>query len=131
VLGLSGNSGAISHVPEIGHGIWLYLHEQFFARGEALRDRVDKTVLHELNHNERIQCGESPKHRDEPWARRCLEMSDRLGIKVRIERPRSIRVNGRVTTGTPDGCLSYHDLRRWPHSVLTEGPPLRVRAMAL
>ena len=40
--GLSGNSSAISHVPEIGHGIWLYLHERFFGAGPALLEAADE-----------------------------------------------------------------------------------------
>jgi hypothetical protein len=129
-MALAGNGGSLGHVPDLGRGIWLYLHQQYFGSGAALLDRADATVLHELLHNELRQFGQNPAHKGEPWAQRCQELSTRLGIAVRIERPRSIRAAGKVTTGTPAGCLSYADLTRWPHSVLNGGPPLRVRALA-
>jgi hypothetical protein len=127
---LSGNSGALSHAPEIGHGIWLYLHEAWFGTGTALLERADETVLHELLHNELAQRGQDPKHRGEPWAQRCQELSDRLGLAARIERPRSVRLDGKVITVTPDGCLPYAELARWPHGLM-DGTPLRARALAL
>jgi hypothetical protein len=128
-MALAGNGGSLAHVSDIEHGIWLYLHKQFYG-AEQFAEEVDKTVLHELLHNELSQFGEDLKHKGKPWARRCQELSNRLGIEVRIERPRSIRTGGRVTTGTPTGCLSYDALTRWPHDLLTSGPPLRLRAQA-
>jgi hypothetical protein len=129
-MALAGNGGSLGHVPDLDRGIWLYLHEQYFGSGAALLDRADATVLHELLHNELRQFGQNPAHKGEPWAQRCQELSGRLGIEVRIERPRSIRVAGKITTGTPAGCLSYGDLARWPHPVLNGGPPLRARVLA-
>jgi hypothetical protein len=128
-MGLAGNGDSLAHVSDLEHGIWLYLHEKFYGT-ERFAEEVDETVLHELLHNELSQFGEDPKHKGKPWARRCQELSGRLGISVRIERPRSIRTGGRITTGTPVGCLSYDALRRWPHDLLTSGPPLRLRAQA-
>jgi hypothetical protein len=130
-MALSGNGGALAHAEARGldHGIWLYLHEKFYGT-ERFAEEVDETVLHELLHNELHQFGENPKHKGAPWARRCQELSTRLGLPVQIERPRSIRTGGRVTTGTPVGCLSYDALTRWPHDLLTSGPSLRLRAQA-
>ena len=130
-MALGGNGGSLAHVHEHGlaEGVWLYVHRRFYG-SERFQDDVDETVLHELLHNELRQFGQNPKHRGEPWAQRCQELSTRLGIVVRIERPRSIRVVGKVTTGTPTGCLSYADLARWPHPVLNGGPPLRARVLA-
>ena len=62
-----------------------------YGEGEALTARLDEVVLHELLHNELRQFGEDPPHKGEAWARRCQEMSDRLGLTVHIEPPRSIR----------------------------------------
>jgi hypothetical protein len=114
------------------HGIWLFLHPAFFGMGEERLRRIDETVLHETLHEELHQFGQYAKHEGEPWAQRCQEMSTRLGLTVRIERPRSRRIKGedgksRVTTATPDGSLSYDGLARWPHSLLKDGPPLRAR----
>jgi hypothetical protein len=67
---LSGNSLTLGHAPEIGHGVWLYLHEAWFGTGMALLERVDETVLHELLHNELAQRGQDPRHCGEPWAQR-------------------------------------------------------------
>lgn len=130
-MALSGNGGSLGHVEGRGldPGIWLYLHRKFYD-GQDFDETVDATVLHELLHNELRQFGEDPKHKGEPWARRCRELSERLGVGVRIERPRSVRVGGRVTTGTPPGCLSRTELAGWPHGLLRDGPPLRVRAAA-
>jgi len=127
---LSGNSLTLGHAPEIGHGVWLYLHEAWFGTGMALLERVDETVLHELLHNELAQRGQDPKHRGEPWAQRCQELSDRLGLAAKIERPRSVRLDGKVVTITPDGCLPYAELARWPLGLM-DGAPLRARALAL
>jgi hypothetical protein len=89
-------------------------------------------VLHELLHNELTQFGEDPAHKGRPWARRCAEISALLGLDVRIERVRSVRLGpGRVTTGTPAGCLPYEELRRWPAGLLRGGPPLRQRVEVL
>ncbi len=129
-MALSGNSSALDHAQGLAQGIWLYLHEGMFSRHGALHDRVDEVVLHELLHNELMQFGEDAKHKGEPWARRCRELSSRLGLQVRIERPRSIRNGKTVSTGTPAGCLSYTDLARWPQPVLKNGPSLRTRAEA-
>jgi hypothetical protein len=129
-MGLSGNGDSLAHVSDLDHGIWLYLHKQYFGTDDALLAKADGVVLHELLHNELKQFGEDPKHKGAPWARRCQELSTRLGLSVRIERPRSIRTGGRVTTGTPAGCLSYDALSRWPYSLPTSGPPLRLRAQA-
>jgi hypothetical protein len=129
-MALSGNSSSLGHVPDLDRGIWLYLHQQFFGSGAALLDRADATVLHELLHNELVQFDQNPGHKGEPWARRCQELSTRLGIEVRIERPRSRRFGSGITTDTPPGCLPYADLVRWPQSVLNGGPPLRIRAAA-
>src|SRR5690349_591421 len=87
-MALSGNGGSLGHVAPHGleHGIWLYLHAKFYD-GDGLRDEVDATVLHELLHNELRQFGEDPAHKGEPWARRCRELSDRLGLSAKIERP--------------------------------------------
>jgi hypothetical protein len=109
------------------HGVWLFLHPAFFGTGEARLRRIDETVLHEALHEELHQFGQNPKHDGEPWAQRCQEMSTHLGLTVTIERPRSRRINGRVTTATPDGCLGYADLAHWPHSLLSDGPSLRAR----
>jgi hypothetical protein len=117
------------------HGIWLFLHPAFFGMGEARLRRIDETVLHETLHEELHQFGQHAKHDGEPWAQRCQEISRRLGLTVRIERPRSRRIKGddgksRITTATPDGCLPYDELARWPHSLLKDGPPLRARLEA-
>ena len=90
-----------------------------YGEGEALTARLDEVVLHELLHNELRQFGEDPTHKGEAWARRCQEISDRLGLTVHIERPRSIRRDGRVTTGSrPAACpmTSWRAGRRtcWP-----------------
>jgi hypothetical protein len=127
-LALSGNGGSLSHVAEIDNGIWVYLHAKYHGSGAALLESADTSVLHELLHNELRQFGEDMAHKGEPWARRCQELSDRLGIEVRIERPRSTRDGKRITTATPPGCLPYPELARWPRSVLNGGLPLRVRA---
>src|SRR3954454_12235352 len=97
-MALAGNSGAIAHAKAHGldQGVWLYLHGKFYG-GERLPEEVDRTVLHELLHNELRQFGENAAHKGEPWARRCRELSVRLGIDARIERPRSIRIDGKVT----------------------------------
>src|SRR3954465_7815338 len=51
-MALAGNGGALAHAEPHGlsHGVWLYLHEQFYGRG--LPEEADATVLHELLHNE-------------------------------------------------------------------------------
>ena len=114
-----------------GEGVWLYLHEKFYG-GAGLPEEVEETVLHELLHNELQQFGEDPAHKGRPWARRCAEISALLGLDVRIERVRSVRLGpGRVTTGTPAGCLPYEELRRWPAGLLRGGPPLRQRVEVL
>ena len=128
-MALSGNSGSLGHVEGLGHGVWLYLHRRYYA-AEDFDETVDATVLHELLHNELTQFGENPKHKGEPWARRCRELSARLGVAVRIERPRSVRLpseEGRVTTRTPPGCLPQADLACWPLTVPNGGQPLRAR----
>jgi hypothetical protein len=126
---LSGNSSSLGHVPDLGRGIWLYLHPTMYGDGSALLEQADETVLHELLHNELRQFSEDISHKGAPWARRCQELSTRLGVVVRIERPRSIRRNGRITTGTPDGCMAYAALAVWPHKLFRPGPPLRTRVM--
>src|SRR3954451_13077133 len=90
--GLSGNGCSLTHVEPHGlsDGVWLYLHRGFWDN-VRLRDEVEETVLHELLHNELKQFGEDPKHKGRPWARRCQELSERLGIEVRIEHARNIR----------------------------------------
>jgi hypothetical protein len=130
-MALSGNGGSLDHAGPRGldDGVWLYLHRLYY-EDDGFDETVDATVLHELLHNELTQFGENPKHKGEPWARRCRELSARLGVAVRIERPRSIRAGGRVTTGTPPGCLSHAELAGWPHGLLRAGPPLRVRVAA-
>jgi hypothetical protein len=124
----SGNSASLAHVRKHGleHGVWLYLHHRLWQDGR-FTDEVDEAVLHELVHNELMQFGEDPAHRSEAWARRCRELSDRLGIAVRIERPRSVRSDGKVTTVCPPGCLSYPELVRWPAKLLVGGLALRRR----
>lgn len=126
---LSGNSGALSHVPGLDSGIWLYLHPTMYGDGGALLEQVDEIVLHELLHVELVQFDEDMKHKGSPWARRCQELSTRLDIPVRIERPRSLRRDGQVTTGTPKGCLSYRELAIWPQGLMAKGPPLRARVV--
>ncbi len=133
-MALSGNGGSLGHVEGLGHGIWLYLHRKYYA-AEDFDETVDATVLHELLHNELTQFGENSAHKSEAWARRCRELSERLGVTVRIERPRSVRVvdvNGdrKVTTRTPEGCLPYAKLACWPADLLRGGPPLLARAAA-
>ena len=135
-MALSGNGGSLGHAEGRGldNGVWLYLHRKFYD-GQDFDETVDETVLHELLHNELRQFGEDPKHKGEAWARRCRELSERLGVGVRIERPRSVRVvdsNGdkKVTTRTPEGCLSYAELACWPADLLRGGPPLLARASA-
>ena len=133
-MALSGNGGSLGHVEGLGHGVWLYLHRKYYA-AEDFDETVDETVLHELLHNELTQFGEDPKHKSQAWARRCRELSERLGVGVRIERPRSVRVvdlngNKKVTTRTPEGCLSYVKLACWPADLLRGGPPLLVRVTA-
>src|SRR4051794_40867555 len=109
-MALAGNGGSLKHALPHGlnHGVWLYLHQQYYG-GDRLRDEVDAAVLHELLHNELAQFGENTAHKGEPWASRCQDLTDRLGIEVRIERARSIRAGGAVTTGCPKGCLPYKE----------------------
>ena len=126
-LTVQGEGGLDDH----HHGIWLFLHPTFFGGGEARLRRIDETVLHEALHEELFQFGLNPHHDGEPWAQRCQEMSRRLGFTVRIERPRSRRIKdhegvSRVTTATPDGCLSYGDLARWA-AFFAEGRPATAR----
>jgi hypothetical protein len=125
-LGQSGNSAALRHVRERGlsHGIWVYLHRKWF--GKELILKLDETLLHEALHNELMHFGEDPHHKSRAWARRCQELSTRLGVSVRIEHPRSRRI-GRVTTAVPDGCLSNDQLVRWPADLLRDGLTLRQR----
>lgn len=132
-MALSGNGGSLWHVPGVAPGIWLYLHAAFYSADPRQQQAaIEATVLHELLHNELRQHEESLHHRDEPWARRCQELSAVLGLGVKIERPRSRRIEGRVTTETPDGCLSYADLIRWPSTLLpADGPTLIERVLAL
>lgn len=125
--GLSGNGSALHHANDLGNGVWVYLHRSWFE--DRLHDLADEVVLHELLHNELKQFNEDPKHKSVAWARRCQEMSDRLGLAVRIERPRSRRIGGRVTTAVPDGCLPYQELVSWPGSLLKDGPNLRQRLL--
>jgi hypothetical protein len=124
---LSGNSGALHHVADLSPGVWLYLHQSMYGGGERQLRKVDEVTLHELLHNELLQAGHDIRHRGEPWAARCQEMSRRLGLDVQIQRPRSIRTNSHVTTGTPAGCLPYSELARWPAQLLDSGAPLRAR----
>jgi hypothetical protein len=124
-MALSGNSRALDHVIELSEGVWVYLHRKWF--GVRGRNLIDEVVLHELLHNELMQFGEPPQHKSAAWARRCQELSTRLGLDVRIERPRSRRIGGKITTATPDGCISYSTLRRWPAELLASGPTLRER----
>ena len=135
-MALSGNGGALGHVEGRGldNGVWLYLHREFYG-DQDFDETVDVTVLHELLHNELTQFGENPKHKSEAWARRCRELSERLGVTMRIERPRSVRVvdvnrDRKVTTRTPEGCLPYAKLACWPADLLHGGPPLLARATA-
>ena len=135
-LALSGNGGSLDHVDELAPGIWVYLHEQFFGSGQRLLAKADGTVLHELLHNELVQFGQNPKHEGEAWARRCQELSDRLGLQVKIEARRSFRPalpNGRKgppTKGCRPGFLPYEELARWPAKLFNDGPSLRERAQA-
>jgi hypothetical protein len=132
-LALSGNGGSLDHVDELAPGIWVYLHEQFFGSGQRLLAKADGTVLHELLHNELVQFGENPKHEGEPWARRCQELSDRLGLQVKIEARRSFRPDlpsgrkGSPTKGCRAGFLPYEELARWPAKLFNDGPSLRDR----
>jgi hypothetical protein len=135
-MALSGNGGSLAHAGPRGldNGIWLYLHRLYY-EGDDFDETVDETVLHELLHNELRQFDENPAHKSFAWARRCRELSERLGVALRIERPRSVRVadvNGdkKVTTRTPEGCLSYAKLASWPADLLRGGPPLLARAAA-
>jgi hypothetical protein len=128
-MALSGNSSSLGHAAGMSEGIWLYLHEKWFADG--LLDKIDEVALHELLHNELRQFREKPEHKSAAWARRCQELSDRLDFAVKITRPRSIRRNGKVTTGVPPGYLPYPDLVRWPTGLLAGGPPLRARVLQL
>ena len=129
-MALSGNGGSLCHVPTLPEGIWLYLHQKWYGGGEQQMRKVDEVTLHELLHNELMQFGLDPKHKGEPWAARCQEMSRRLGLNVQIQRPRSIRTNGHVTTGTPAGCLPAPELARWPAELLDGGTALRDRLSA-
>jgi hypothetical protein len=134
-MAISGNSASLRHVPDLDRGIWLYLHEKFYGT-ERFDEEVDETVLHELLHNELRQFGENPKHEGEPWARRCQELSDRLGLDVKIEPRRSFRPDlpdGRK--GSPvkrcrPGFLPYEELVAWPATLLHGGPSLRERVQA-
>jgi hypothetical protein len=126
-MGRSGNGGSLGHVPTLPEGIWLYLQVTWYGGGERQMRKVDEVTLHELLHNELMQCGLDPKHKGEPWAVRCQELSCRLGLNVQIQRPRSVRLNGRVTTATPAGCLPYQQLMRWPSGLLDDGASLRAR----
>jgi hypothetical protein len=129
-MGSSWNSEALAHVPQLAHGVWLYLHASWYGADPACLEQIDQVVLHELVHCELRYFGEDPYHKSAAWARRCQELSDRLGLVVRIERPRSIRKGTTVTTATPPGCLPYRALVRWPWSLLPGEPTLRVRASA-
>jgi hypothetical protein len=82
----------------------------------------------ELVHTELRHFGEDPRHESAAWARRCQELSDRLGLAVQIKRPRSVRRGTTVTTATQSGCLPYRALVRWPHTLLPDEPGVRVRA---
>ena len=129
-MALSGNGASLCHVPTLPQGIWLYLHVAWYGGGERQMRKVDEVTLHELLHNELMQFELDPKHKSDPWAKRCQEMSRRLGLDVQIQRPRSVRHNGRVTTATPVGCLPYPELARWPAELLDGGTPLRDRLAA-
>ena len=129
-MALSGNGGALGHVPTLASGIWLYLHESMYGDGERQQCKVDEVTLHELLHNELLQAGLDPKHKGEPWAARCQELSRRLRLNVLIQRPRSVRLNGHVTTATPEGCMPYSELARWPAELLDGGSSLRARLEA-
>ncbi len=105
------------------HGVWVFLHVAYHGSGDEQRDSIDVSTVHELLHEELHQFDRYAKHNGEPWAERCQEMSNRLGFTIRIERPRSRRIDGKVTTATPEGCLPYDDLARWPRSLLRNGGP--------
>jgi hypothetical protein len=130
-LALSGNGSSLDHVGELAPGIWVYLHEQFFGSGQRLLAKADGTVLHELLHNELVQFGENPKHEGAAWARRCQELSDRLGLQVKIEARRSFRPDlpsgrkGSPTKGCRPGFLPYDELARWPANLFQSGPRAR------
>jgi hypothetical protein len=111
-------------------GIWVFDHPGHGRAGNQL-DSIDATTLHELLHAELWWAGRASGHKGAPWAERCQEISAKLGINVRIERPRSARRDGRITTATPFGCLSYDGVSRWPHALLDDGPSLRERLTRL
>ena len=76
-MALSGNSSALYHVETMNQGVWLYLHEKWYA-GSAQGEIVDQTVLHELLHNELMQFSRNPKHaasRGRSGARRSADSS--------------------------------------------------------
>jgi hypothetical protein len=140
--------------PQLGQGIWLDLppragtartppfvgtHQQIKRDRNSGLEQIDQVVLHELVHSERRYFGEDPRHKSAAWARRCQELSDRLGLVATIKRPRSMRwgttvassdmgIPISVATATSAGCLSSRELGRWPWSLLPGEPSLRVRA---
>ena len=92
---LSGNSLTLGHAPEIGHGVWLYLHEAWFGTGMALLERVDETVLHELLHNELAQRGQDRAAAFRPrWRRPGHHRHTRRLPALRRARPLAARADG-------------------------------------
>ena len=125
----------ISIASQLPNGSWLISPDSAMKRGSA-RDRfIADVILHEMIHENvaRLLNGKrESSHKGPTWIAEIQRIGDMLGFPDwevgRYKTRRRPKAKGGGTyKGTPDGCVPYEEMFRFPHETWMKIEPNRYR----